>query len=86
MTTPVAVIVGIDVEVPASWSRKRREAALGGIARPTGKPDLDNCIKLLMDALNKLVWVDDAQVVRLSASKRYATAPQTVVEIAEVLP
>jgi Holliday junction resolvase RusA-like endonuclease len=86
LTTPVAVIVGIDVEVPASWSRKRREAALGGIARPTGKPDLDNCIKLLMDALNKLVWVDDAQVVRLSASKRYATAPQTVVEIAEVLP
>ena len=27
-----------------------------------------------MDALNKLVWVDDAQVVRLTASKRYATS------------
>ena len=58
----------------------------GGCTRPTGKPDLDNCIKLLMDGLNKLAWLDDAQVVRLTASKRYAVAPQTVVEIAEVLP
>ena len=86
LTTPVAVVVGIDVEVPASWSKKRREAALSGTTRPTGKPDLDNCIKLLMDGFNKLVWMDDAQVVRLTASKRYAVAPQTVVEVAEVLP
>ena len=86
LTTPVSVYIGIDVEVPASWSKKRREAALSGYTRPTGKPDLDNCIKLLMDGLNKLAWVDDSQVVRLIASKRYAAAPQTEVIIMEVLP
>ena len=86
LTTPVAVVVTIDAEVPASWSKKRQAAALSGAVRPTGKPDLDNYIKLLMDGLNKLAWVDDSQVVRLVASKRYGPAPQTVVEIAEVLP
>jgi len=86
LTTPVAVSIGIEVEVPASWSKKRRAAALAGETRPTGKPDLDNCIKLLMDGLNKIAWVDDAQVVRLTAGKRYAETPRTIVEIGEVLP
>jgi Holliday junction resolvase RusA-like endonuclease len=86
LMTPLAVTVGIDVAVPTSWSKKRRDAALAGQTRPTGKPDLDNSIKLVMDALNKLVWMDDSQVVRLTATKRYGPAPQTVVEIAEVLP
>jgi Holliday junction resolvase RusA-like endonuclease len=86
LTTPVAVSIGIDVEVPASWSKKRRVLALAGETRPTGKPDLDNCIKLLMDGLNKIAWVDDAQVVRLTASKRYAETPRTEVIITEVLP
>jgi Holliday junction resolvase RusA-like endonuclease len=86
METPIEVVVGIDVAVPASWSKKRREAALRGEVRPTGKPDLDNCTKLLMDALNKIAWRDDAQVVKLAVAKRYAHAPQTIVEIFEVLP
>ena len=85
LTTPVSVSIAIEVEVPSSWSKKRRAAALAGETRPTGKPDLDNCIKLLMDGLNKIAWVDDAQVVRLTAGKRYGAAPQTEVVIAEVL-
>jgi Holliday junction resolvase RusA-like endonuclease len=86
LKTALSVCVHINVEVPKSWPQKKRDAALDGTIRPTGRPDLDNCIKLLMDALNMLVWLDDAQVVRLVASKSYATAPQTVVEIFEVLP
>jgi Holliday junction resolvase RusA-like endonuclease len=86
LTTPLAVSVGIEVAVPASWPKKRRDAALSGDIRPTGKPDLDNSIKLLMDALNGIAWRDDAQVVRLIAGKRYATDARTVIEISEVLP
>lgn len=36
------------------------------------KPDLDNLIKLVLDALNGIVWEDDSQIVHLCAKKRYA--------------
>ena len=35
----------------------------------TFKPDADNEAKLVMDALNGLVWADDAQVVDLHVVK-----------------
>lgn len=35
------------------------------------KPDLDNLCKALFDALNKVVWLDDGQVVRVEADKFY---------------
>lgn len=38
---------------------------------PTVKPDLDNYVKAVMDAL-KGIWGDDCQVVELRASKQYA--------------
>ena len=38
---------------------------------PTGKPDSDNYAKLILDALNGVVWRDDSQVVRLFAEKTY---------------
>lgn len=31
--------------------------------------DIDNCIKSILDALNKVAWVDDSQVVALAAYK-----------------
>lgn len=51
------------------------------------KPDLDNCLKSLKDALGKLAWNDDAQVSRVVACKHIAAgdeAAHVVVVIAEV--
>lgn len=39
---------------------------------PTGRPDVDNYAKLVLDALNGIVWRDDAQVVLLVVSKIYS--------------
>lgn len=75
---PVEVRISISVAVPASWSKKRRNEALDGYARPVGKPDVDNSIKLLCDALNGVLWRDDAQIVSLSVQKSYAEKPLTV--------
>lgn len=47
------------------------------------KPDIDNLIKL-WDALNGLCWVDDSQICRLSATKRYGPEPKTVIVISEI--
>lgn len=67
--------------IPASWSKKRRAEALAGVIRPTGRPDMDNVIKAILDSLNGRMWHDDSQVVSLHAEKRYAETPRAEVEI-----
>ena len=39
---------------------------------PVGTPDLDNLAKLFCDAMNKILWRDDAQIVELVISKFWA--------------
>lgn len=34
-----------------------------------GKPDIDNLLKLVLDALNALAYTDDAQIMHISARK-----------------
>lgn len=41
-------------------------------SHPTGKPDLDNLVKGLLDALKGIAWGDDAQVCKMNLVKRYA--------------
>lgn len=80
-----AVCVGIHLFVtpPASWSQKKqREAVAGGRGiYPTSKPDVDNVIKGIFDAMNEIVWKDDKQVVDVVVSKRYCTSARAVVEV-----
>lgn len=73
------------VKIPASWSRRQREDAVLGITRPTGKPDADNFLKIL-DALNKVVWLDDAQIVEATIRKVYSTEPGLVITVARECP
>lgn len=37
------------------------------------RADLDNLIKSVMDALNNIMWLDDKQVVRITASVSYGS-------------
>ena len=66
-------------EVPKSKSKKFREAALADQERPTKKPDADNIIKAIQDALNGLVYKDDAYIVRLACQKFYSDNPRVEV-------
>lgn len=43
----------------------------------TRKPDIDNTVKLILDSLTNIVWVDDTQVTRLSASRVWGNNCQT---------
>ncbi|WP_334299865.1 RusA family crossover junction endodeoxyribonuclease [Anaerobutyricum hallii] len=49
--------------------------------RPTKKPDLDNVIKSILDALNKVAYHDDTQIVSLSMEKFYSDSPRVEVTI-----
>jgi len=69
---------------PKSWSKKKREAALTNKIRPTKKPDSDNVCKIVGDALNEVVYLDDKQIVDLCIRKRYGEVARLVVEIREM--
>jgi len=47
------------------------------------KPDVDNYVKLLFDALTGIVWLDDAQVTDLHVSKRFGARDEVIVTIRE---
>lgn len=66
------VDIGINHAIPASWSRKKKQEAMADIIRPTVKPDIDNVIKVIFDAMNGIVWRDDVLVSDLSVSRMYA--------------
>ena len=70
-------------EIPKSYGKERRERILNGLERPTKKPDADNIAKIILDALNGKVILDDKQVVRLTVSKYYSTIPRVEVLIEE---
>lgn len=71
-------------EVPASWSPWKREAAHDKLLAATAKPDADNVLKAVKDALNKIVWHDDSQVTDLSVKKRYGKGPGVSITITEI--
>lgn len=48
------------------------------------KPDADNLVKLVKDALNGVFWHDDSQVCVLYAEKKYSLSPRTEVELASI--
>lgn len=63
--------------IAASWSKKKQEQARRGDLHPTGRPDVDNLVKLATDALNGVVWRDDSQLVEVRTTKRYGDVPST---------
>lgn len=85
---PLRVNIRAVFPVPASWSREKRALAHEGEIYPTVKPDGDNIGKAVCDAMNEVVYRDDAQVVSLTVDKRYCYSGETphVTVFVEVMP
>lgn len=76
--------MAIRLPIPQSWPKRKQAAALAGTEYPTKKPDADNVIKAIFDALNGVVWHDDTRVVDMVVRKRYAAVPGVTKEIVRV--
>lgn len=66
-----AVFVDAAYKVGTSFTKKRKAMCYAQRERP-GKPDIDNVVKLIMDAMNNVVYKDDTQAVMTASLKRYA--------------
>jgi Holliday junction resolvase RusA-like endonuclease len=86
---PLRVVLRIHKEPPASWSDKKRKAAIGRWC-PV-KPDVDNVAKIVTDAMNGdrktgagKVYGDDAQIAYLEVTKVYAVHNAVDVTVQEL--
>lgn len=70
--------------VPVSKSKRVKAQMLSGQLKPTKKPDCDNIVKIICDALNGFAYKDDAQVVMVQISKEYSDDGHTLVKIWEI--
>lgn len=68
---------------PKSMTARKRAAP--GAEWKTSKPDGDNITKILKDALNKIVWTDDARVASWHGWKKYGDTPRLVVIVTELV-
>ena len=85
LTGGLQVDIEAYMDIPKSKPKTFRAAALAGAIRPTTKPDPDNIAKML-DALNRVVWVDDSQIVTLNVRKHYSDRPRLQITVCEIAP
>lgn len=71
---PLGVRFVFNIARPKSATRKY----------PIVRPDIDNYVKLCLDALNTLAWQDDAQVIQLEAKKIYGDENMIEIEFWEI--
>jgi Holliday junction resolvase RusA-like endonuclease len=68
-------------QIPQSASKKKKELMISGGIRPTKKPDMDNILKVVADALNGVAYRDDTQIVTAGVHKFYSDNPRVEVLI-----
>lgn len=85
MDGPLRVDMTFRMSVPVSWPKWKKEAALLGLIRPTGRPDMDNLEKALLDAFNDHIISDDALVIERFARKIYAETAGIEASVSRIL-
>lgn len=78
-----AIVATIDLffPIPKSYSKSKRRRIAEGKIKHTKRPDVDNCAKAILDALNEVAYKDDAQVVESRITKNYAIDGEARAEV-----
>lgn len=76
-TLPDSVAMTFVIEMPGSWSQKKKREMCGHPHRHTKRNDIDNLIKGVLDALRP---DDDSGVWRVSAAKRWGKCGIVILE------
>ena len=70
--------------IPKSFTKAQRRSIDAGMLRPATKPDASNLLKTVEDAMNRIVYADDNQLVSVAAGKWYSDNPRTKVEVGQL--
>lgn len=81
---PVRINILLYMYIPKKVSKKRRAMKESREILPIKQPDWDNMGKSITDALNKLAYQDDNQIVEAHVYKYYSTDPRAEITIQEV--
>lgn len=84
LSGPLSIKVRFFMPMPDSWSNKKK-AELGGEPH-VSRPDLDNLVKTVADAINGIAYGDDSQIYKIEAEKFYAIVGMTAVTIEQHSP
>lgn len=85
METPCRVEVEARFPLPKSARKvERLNVEAGRLVPHTVKPDADNVLKAILDALNGIVYADDRLAYDVRITKRYATEPGITVYVSEI--
>ena len=81
---PLRLSVMAVFSVPKSTSKRRAREMIDGKVPHTKKPDADNVLKAVADALAGVAFADDAAIVEMHIEKRYGSDPLTAVALSVV--
>lgn len=85
MEGPLKMEIRAFFPIPKSTSKKKAALMATGEIRPTKKPDTSNILKIIEDALNKIAYNDDSQIVSSCIDKYYIEdGPYAEVVIKEI--
>jgi len=84
MDGPLKMRIVAYFPIPQSASNVKKADMEHGFIRPAKKPDVDNIVKIISDALNGIAYFDDKQIVSCMVEKYYSSVPRVQVEIEEV--
>ena len=76
--------IDIFQSIPKATSKKKTQLMLNGKIRPTKKPDIDNIIKCVFDALNGIAFKDDTQIICVESQKYYDNEPRIEICLQEI--
>ncbi len=79
----IAVEIISYFKIPKNTTNKDKKAISEGILSPTKKPDIDNIVKIILDAMNKMAFNDDNQITKLYVEKKYNEEEKIYVKIEE---
>ena len=70
-------------EIPKSTPKAMREQMIENKISPTKKPDIDNVVKIVLDAMNKFAFKDDTQITKIEVEKKYSDVEKLYIKIEE---
>ena len=82
--TPVSVMITAYYKIPNGTNKAKKAEMLTGKIRPLVKPDFDNVVKAVCDALNGTAYDDDKQIVEARVMKFYSDNPRVEIAISDI--